>query len=51
MMNSLACADCLVMTKQNGELYTDNQTIKNLEERIKILEHKLAQLEILLVEK
>src|SRR3989344_6978193 len=46
----LACNDCLVMANQQGELYTDNQTIKNLENKIKYLEEKLVLMEKLLAE-
>lgn len=48
IINDLKCSDCLVMSNENGQLYSDNQTIKKLEDRITQLEQKLLELENLL---
>ena len=44
------CKDCLLMTREDGELYTDNQIIQSLEDKIKALEKRLLEVESLLAE-
>ncbi|PCJ27363.1 MAG: hypothetical protein COA97_03595, partial [Flavobacteriales bacterium] len=51
LINNLSCANCLVMTKQNGQLYTKQLNIDELLTKIENLEQKLTQLENLLAEK
>jgi hypothetical protein len=50
-IKALACNGCIVTTNQQGQLIADNQLVNKMEERIKMLEEKIAALENLSAEK